>query len=165
MFFVRSASARDMKAVSELLGLAWHATYDRLYGVGKVDELTRAWYSVDALSAKLARKNSEFVVADDGRQLGGTGYAALAADRPKTIVLHHLYVHPSYQRQGIGSDMFAELETCFPDAERIELEVDPQNDNALAFYRRLGFAEIGRTENCGGGQSGIPALILAKAIL
>ena len=36
MFFVRSASARDLQAVSALLDEAWHAAYDGLYGVERV---------------------------------------------------------------------------------------------------------------------------------
>ena len=44
------------------------------------------------------------------------------------------------------------------------LEVDPQNAPAIAFYQAHGFVEVGRTENCGNGQSGIPALIFEKPL-
>ncbi|OAP40419.1 GCN5 family acetyltransferase [Sinorhizobium glycinis] len=165
MFFVRTASERDLEQVRALLVATWHATYDSFYGVDKVEELTAKWHSVDALRARLQKKNAEFVVADNGREIAGMGFAAMSDALPKTIILHQLYVLPRYQRQGIGRDMFAELETCFPDAERMRLEVEPQNLHALAFYRAHGFSEVGTTPNCGDEQSGIPALILEKRLI
>lgn len=164
MFFVRTASERDLAKVSALLGETWHATYDALYGAAKVDELTGKWHSVPALKARLARRDAEFVVADNGRDIGGMGYAAMSETLKKGVVLHQLYVHPSFQRQGIGREMFAELETCFPDAEFMQLEVEPQNAAALSFYEAHGFRKIGETANCGDGQSGIAAIIMEKPL-
>jgi ribosomal protein S18 acetylase RimI-like enzyme len=80
-------------------------------------------------------------------------------------MLHLLYVRPALQRHGIGRDIFAELETCFPDAEIMRLEVEPQNAAAIAFYLTHGFTEIGRNENDGISQSGIPALVLEKRLV
>lgn len=164
MFFVRTASERDLEKVSALLGETWHATYDALYGASKVEELTAKWHSVPALKARLARKHAEFVVADNGRDIGGMGYAAMSETLKKGVILHQLYVHPSFQRQGIGRDMFAELETCFPDAEFMQLEVEPRNEAALSFYEAHGFRKIGETANCGDGQSGIAAIIMEKPL-
>ncbi|WP_018239440.1 GNAT family N-acetyltransferase [Ensifer sp. BR816] len=165
MFFVRTASERDLEKVRALLAETWHATYDTFYGAEKVEELTANWHSMNALRARLQRKNAEFVVADNGGEIAGMGFAAMSDTLKKTVILHQLYVLPKYQRQGIGRDMFAELETCFPDAERMRLEVEPENLRALAFYHAHGFSEVGRTGNCGDEQSGIPALILEKRLV
>jgi len=164
VFFVRTASEQDLEKVRALLGETWHATYDHIYGQEKVSELHASWHSPASLKARLAKKNSEFLVADDGRTIGGMGYAAMSTEMTKTVMLHMLYVSPRHQREGIGRDIFAELETCFPDAEIMRLEVDPQNEAAIAFYSAHGFMEIGRTENCGNDQSGIPALIFEKPL-
>ncbi|PST25268.1 N-acetyltransferase [Mesorhizobium plurifarium] len=164
MFFVRTASERDLEKVRALLAETWHVTYDTFYGVEKVNELTAKWHSIEALRARLQRKHSEFVVADNGSELAGMGYAAMSESLEKTVVLHQLYVLPKYQRHGVGRDMFAELETCFPDAERMRVEVEPQNLHALAFYRAHGFVEVAKTSSCGDEQSGIPALILEKRL-
>ncbi|AUX75957.1 GNAT family N-acetyltransferase [Sinorhizobium fredii] len=164
MFFVRTASERDLEKVRALLVETWHATYDSLYGVDKVNELTAKWHSLDALRARLRHKNGEFVVADNGKEIAGMGFAAMSETLAKTAILHQLYVLPKYQRQGIGGDMFAELETCFPDAERMRLEVEPENLKALAFYRAHGFSDVGKTANCGEDDSGVPALVLEKRL-
>lgn len=164
MFFVRTASERDLAKVSALLAETWHATYDGLYGVDKVSEITARWHSVPALKARLERKDSEFVVADNGREFAGMGYVAMAKDRPKTALLHQLYVLPRYQRQGIGRDMFAELETCFPDADAMLLEVDPRNEAAVAFYLAHGFAKVGEARHTADDVSGMPLHVYEKPL-
>lgn len=164
MFFIRSASEADLVAVSELLGRSWHATYDDILGADKVAEITASWHSVNSLKERLSRPDSEFIVADDGRRLGGMAYAAMDGEARDVAILHQLYVEPGLTGQGIGRDLFAEVETCFPAARRMRLEVEPKNERALRFYAGLGFDEIGWTKNCGQAQSGIPALILEKTL-
>lgn len=160
MFFVRTALEADLKVVSALLSTTFHATYDRFYGAEKVAELDAAWNGVPALKTLLARPHSEFLVADDGKRIGGMAFAAM--DGEKIVHLRKLYVLPVHQGQGIGRDLFAEIETCFPEATRMRVEVEPENEAALAFYAAHGLHAVGRTENCGAGNSGIPALILEK---
>lgn len=140
MFFVRTAVEADLPKVSALLGAAWHQTYDRMIGAGAVAAVTAAWHSVPALKTRLAMPASEFVVADDGRQIGGMGFASMDPKAKGKVALHMLYVAPALQRQGIGRDLFAELETCFPDADRMALDVALDNGDAIRFYERLGFA-------------------------
>lgn len=164
MYFVRTAGERDLEKVRALLTESFHAAYDDVYGGARVDELVAGLFSPAALKARLANKNAEFLVADSGKEIGGVGYAAVSDDTAKTVMLHLLYVRPELQRQGIGRDMFAELETCFPDAELMRLEVEPKNTGAIAFYQAHGFVEAGRNENAGAGQSGIATLILEKPL-
>ncbi len=164
MYFVRTASARDLDKVRALLNETWHATYDNLYGAAKVEEIHASWHSAAALKTRLEKKDSEFVVADDGKEIGGMGYAALSEETAKVAVLHMLYVRPSAQRQGVGRDLFAELETCFPDADRMRVEVEPENAPAIAFYQSLGFDEVGRNKNDGPKQSGLPTLVFERAL-
>lgn len=164
MFFVRSASQADLPKVAGLLGRSWHATYDVIYGAGKVAEITASWHSPDSLKRRLERPGSEFVVADDGVRIGGMAYAAIDKNEADVVLLHQLYVEPDLIGQGIGRDLFAEVETCFPAAKRMRLEVEPQNERAVRFYAGLGFREIGWTKNCGADQSGIPAMIMEKTL-
>ncbi|EJT05719.1 GNAT family N-acetyltransferase [Rhizobium sp. CCGE 510] len=164
MYFVRTAGERDLEKVRVLLVESFHATYDGLHGKARVNELTAQLFSPAALKTRLVRKDAEFLVADDGRTIGGMGYAAVSQELTKTVTLHLLYVSPALQRQGIGRDLFAELETCFPDAEIMRLEVEPQNAAAIAFYKAHGFTEVGRNENGAPGQSGIPSLIFEKPL-
>lgn len=163
-FFVRTASARDLDAVRTLLSETWHATYDGIHGAERVNAITTEWHSMEALKARLERPRSEFLVADDGSRIGGMAFAS-ADEEGSNVSLHQFYVHPDFHRRGIGLMLFAEIESCFPEAKLMRLEVEEANQRAIAFYRRVGFAPAGRTANCGGGQSGIPALIFEKPLI
>lgn len=164
MFFVRTASRNDLEKVRALLAEAFHATYDGLYGVSKVKELLDGWNSPAALERRLEEKGAEFLVADDGKRLGGVAYARRKDARPETVVLHQLYVHPAFHRQGIGRDIFAELETCFPGADTMELEVEPKNDSAIAFYSAHGFLPAEEATFESGPAKGLTFLVMRKPL-
>ncbi|AWC24308.1 putative acetyltransferase [Aminobacter sp. MSH1] len=161
--FVRTASERDLDTVKALLAETWHATYDAIYGVDRVNEITGEWHSLASLKARLTRPHSEFLVADDGKQIGGMAYAAATSD-PKVVVLHQLYVRPANQGAGIGRSLLEEIEQSFPEARTLRLEVEEANAGAIAFYGANGFVHAGATANCGADQSGIPALIFEKTL-
>nr|WP_252192908.1 GNAT family N-acetyltransferase [Rhizobium sp. CSW-27] len=165
VFFVRTATEQDVDAIREVLVETWHATYDAFYGEAKVNELIAAWHRPATIRASIGKRDGEFLVADDGRQIGGVGYAVMSDTMTKTALLRQLYVRPAFQGEGIGRDIFAELETCFPDAEIMRLEVEPRNVRAIAFYTRLGFVEVDRTKHCGAEGSGIEAIIMEKPLL
>lgn len=132
MFFVRTAGERDLEKVRALLAEA------------QGDNSLKGWNSVASLKALLQQKNSEFLVADSGKEIGGVGYVVMSTDLAKTALLKQICVRPPLQHQGIGRDIFAELETCFPDAEIIRLEVDALNTGAVAFFQAHGFVEVDR---------------------
>ena len=78
----------------------------------------------------------------------------------RCLTLNQLYVRPQHQGKGIGGMLLDEILTSFPNAESVRLEVEEANMRAVAFYQAHGFSHAGRTANCGGGQSGIPALVM-----
>ena len=159
--FVRTASERDLPAVRDLLVETWHATYDAIYGPERVTAITDDWHSLPSLKRRLDRPNAEFLVADDGKQLGGMAYAAAEAGG-KSVMLRQLYVRPAFQGRGIGGMLLDEIVESFPDATLFRLEVEEANAKAIGFYAAQGFQQMGRTANCGAEQSGIPALILER---
>lgn len=162
--FVRTASRRDLDQVRALLVDTWHATYDAIYGEARVNEITNEWHTRAALEQRLDAPSSEFLLADDGKMIGGMAYAT-SVDDGKTVKLHQLYVRPGHQGQGIGGLLLDEVEGCFPDADRIRLEVEEANLQAVAFYLAQGFARTGQTANCGMTDSEIPAAIFERPIM
>jgi ribosomal protein S18 acetylase RimI-like enzyme len=161
--FVRTASERDLPGIRALLVDTWHATYDAIYGAEKVAAITDEWHSIASLKALLARPYSEYLVADDGKTIGGVAFA-VAADGGKAVMLRQLYVAPARQGAGIGTMLLTEIEGAFPDVDVIRVEVEPANVRAIGFYSARGYADAGRTANCGGGHSGIPAVIYEKRL-
>ncbi|TKT79197.1 GNAT family N-acetyltransferase [Aquamicrobium sp. LC103] len=162
--FVRTASERDLDAVRALLVETWHDTYDGIYGAERVTEITDDWHSIASLRARLTRPHSEFLVADDGKRLGGMAFAD-ATDEGRTVMLRQLYVRPGFQGRGIGGLLLDEIESCFPEAGKLRLEVEEANAKAVAFYLAQGFAKVGMTADCGARRSGIAAAIYERPIV
>lgn len=161
--WIRTAGSGDLEAIQALLVETWHDTYDSLYGSERVEAITREWHSLDALRARLTQPLSEFVVADTGQAILGMAFASSRDGR--LIDLHQLYVRPSAQGQGAGRALLEEIEACFPEADRVRLEVEAENHRAVTFYRMSGFEPVGETQNCGTDNSGIPAIIYEKRVL
>lgn len=161
--FVRTASERDLLAIKALLVETWHATYDAIYGVERVNEITGTWHTPASLKARLTQPNSEFLVADDGETIAGVAFAAVTDD-PKVVMLRQLYVLPAFQHKGIGSMLLEEIEDSFPEANTLRLEVEGANAPAIRFYEASGFTEIGKSSDCGDSDSGIPALVFEKRL-
>jgi ribosomal protein S18 acetylase RimI-like enzyme len=118
--------------------------------------------SIDALKAQLTRPHSEFLVADDGKRIGGMAFAVATTD-PNIVTLHQLYVHPDFQRQGTGRALLEEVVESFPEAKILRVEVEEANGQAVTFYRAQGFQLAGSIPASGGG-SGLPGLALEKAL-
>lgn len=144
--FVRTASERDIPAIRALLVETWHHTYDPIYGVEKVAEITNEWHSVTSLTARLTAPRSEYLVADDGKALAGMAFAA-ADESGETVTLRQLYVLPSMQGRGVGGMLLEEVEDSFPEARRLVLEVEAANEKAIRFYVSHGFVDTGLSDD------------------
>ena len=108
----------------------------------EVTEITDEWHSIASLKARLTRPNSDFLVADDGKRIGGVAFAE-SIDGGKMVVLRQLYVLPSLQGRGIGGMLLDEIIESFPEADAIRLEVEARNTRAIAFYEANGFVRSG----------------------
>lgn len=144
-FFVRTAGARDLAAISELLSATWHVTYDSIYGSDRVRHITKTCHSIEALTPRLTRPSAEFLVADDGERIAGVAFAAAGPDG-RTVMLHQLYVSPPHQGIGVGSELLVEVADAYPDADRLRLEVEDTNVDAVRFFTRRGFVRIGTAD-------------------
>lgn len=164
VYFVRTAGPKDAETIRALIEETFHDSYDDLYGADRATKMIDEWHSLAAIRDRISKPGGEFLVADSGKDIGGMGYAAMYPKMAKTAMLHHLYVRPSAQGEGIGRDIFAELETCFPDAEIMRLEVAVENTRAISFYARLGFVEVDKVTDCGGPGSGLPAVLMEKRL-
>ena len=85
-------------------------------------------------------------LARDGEKI--VGLVRLVGDGFSSVFVQDLIVLPSYQRQGIGSNLMKEALTDYKDAYQIQLATE-QTEKNLGFYRSLGF-EVLSTYDCTG---------------
>lgn len=62
-----------------------------------------------------------------------------------------LFVDPEYHGKGIGSRLIHHAIKI--KGRNLQVDVNEQNDGAYAFYKRLGFVQVGRSELDNSGQS------------
>lgn len=58
------------------------------------------------------------------------------------VWIEELYIKPEYQSKGLGSQIFTFIEKEYPSVKRIRLEVEKDNQKAIALYERKGFCEL-----------------------
>ena len=78
-------------------------------------------------------------LARDGEEI--VGLVRLVGDGFSSVFVQDLIVLPSYQRQGIGSDLMKQALSDYKDAYQIQLATE-QTEKTLGFYRFLGFETL-----------------------
>ena len=100
-------------------------------------------YSRAQFLEMLNDKNYYMLTAKDGESVGGYLIAKCGVDE---LELYQIVVGTSNKRSGVGSQLIKNL----PDFAKINninsiyLEVRVDNENAIAFYKALGFIGVGR---------------------
>ena len=85
-------------------------------------------------------------VARDGEEI--VGLVRLVGDGFSSVFVQDLLVLPTYQRQGIGSDLMKEALGDYKNAYQVQLATE-QTEKTLGFYRSLGFETLS-TYDCTG---------------
>ena len=118
---------------------SWLDAHDKLLTGAEVADapamLERAW----------AKRWREFRVAETQSALVGFYSLGDPGDAEENNYLWHLYVDPPWQRRGVGTALnrAALEEIAARGAARAWLDVLAKNAKARAFYRALGWREIG----------------------
>lgn len=95
---------------------------------------TTARWTRRQFEQELLSEASIFLVCDGG--------FIVARRYPPNIEV--LDVAVAVQRRGVGRALIEALKDHAPGCEKITLEVSANNEGGLAFYRALGFSEVGR---------------------
>ena len=62
------------------------------------------------------------------------------------VWIEDIYILPQFRSQGIGSAFLRFVEAENPDAVRLRLEAEPENEHAMHVYTKAGFETLGYTQ-------------------
>ncbi|WP_224361331.1 GNAT family N-acetyltransferase [Hyalangium versicolor] len=100
---------------------------------------------VDTMSASYSRpRHRYFVVAHDGRVLGGAGIAPLTGGDPSVCELRKMYFLPEARGRGVGERLLKECLAFAKEAgyQLCYLETLTGMDQAQKLYEKVGFGQI-----------------------
>jgi ribosomal protein S18 acetylase RimI-like enzyme len=161
MTTIHRAQIEDIPGIQAVLAVTWRDTYSSFVSESSIAKVTAEWHSSRVLEAEINRSSSFFGIAkSSSNEIVGMITAHL---HDKILFIARLYVLPEFQRQGIGERLMEESYRVFPEIKRVQLDVEEQNPKARAFYRKLGFKEVGvRIDDVAGTQ--LNSIVLEKHI-
>jgi ribosomal protein S18 acetylase RimI-like enzyme len=129
--------------VPELAALArdiWRTHYPGIISVAQIESMLAARYSEAVIRAELAGGD----VCWDVLLMNGAikGYASYFwADRPHTVKIDKLYLHPGIQRRGFGGRLVDHVAQRMAPrgCRQLTLAVNRHNKSAIASYHKNGF--------------------------
>ena len=130
----------------------------------RVFEMMKVFYASDALlihpDEQTIRTVARYAVEDgpyvtgygfwEGEELAGYGTVTrnFSSEAGGICVwIEDIYVRPEYRGMGVGSGFLRFVEEEYRHtAVRIRLEAEPENERAMAVYRKAGFEVLGYTQ-------------------
>lgn len=132
---IRLFSEQDAQAVSDLIIQTMRISNSRDYPPEILDELILHQRPEDILTKA---SWTHFYVAEKDGTIVGCGAIGPYYRRTDESSLFSFFVHPSYQRRGVGRMIMSSLENdiYFQRAKRIEI---PASITGLPFYLKMGY--------------------------
>ena len=137
---IREAQISDIPQLRTLGAITWQATYQDIFPPDLIENVLREWWSEANFQQAFASPDICNLLAETDGQIVGTLMGSLKPQADGELHLFRLYIHPDYQGQGIGRQLWQGYVAAFPPGvQRVDLEVEPQNTRAIQFYKRLAF--------------------------
>ena len=136
---IEPARTEHLAEISALAGVIWRAHYPGIITPEQIDYMLARFLDVDTLRRDLADGATWRRALVDDTLRGFASFGPTAT--PTEFTLHKLYVHPDWQRQGLGGALLNECESVarVRGATTLVLNVNKRNVSALAMYARRGF--------------------------
>ena len=133
----------DLKAIQRISRQTFSDTFDEYNTKDNMNAFLEGAYNSDKLANELSDINSQFYIVKVDGDIAG--YSKLNF-KDGEFELERIYVDKAFQKYGIGKILLdhaissAKLQKC----DHINLGVWEHNENAKAFYKKMGFERIGQ---------------------
>ena len=121
----------------------WHKHYPDIISLAQIDYMLRQRYDATQIRQQLGQPGSWWKAArTDTDMIGFIHY--FLDDDPHRIKLDKIYVHPDWQRLGVGAALLKQVESEARRQDRhiLRLRTNKHNQTALAAYRKYGFIVV-----------------------
>ena len=137
---ISAAAPEHLAGISALAEIIWRAHYPGIIPLEQIDYMLARMYDVEVMRRELESGiiYHRLVVDRALRGFSSHGPTPTAGE----LKLHKLYVHPDYQRRGLGAALLKHVEESARERgfSTLILAVNKKNTGAFFAYRKLGFA-------------------------
>lgn len=137
---ISAVAEADIPRVIALARETWYLHYPGIITVAQMDYMLAQRYGEDSIRAQIAGGSMFWdKIEVDGNLAGFVSYED--DNRPRTVKLDKIYVHPRFHGRGYGSALLAHVErvSVRRDRDRVWLQVNKNNSASIAMYRRNGY--------------------------
>lgn len=132
---IRQFNIQDAKAVSDLIATTLRISNRKDYSEEYLEKDIQCLQPQDIIER--ANRQHFYIIEDDGKIIGCGSIGSYWGKEDESS-LFTIFVHPDYQRKGIGRKIIQTLEQdeFFLRAKRIEI---PASITAIPFYLKMGY--------------------------
>jgi ribosomal protein S18 acetylase RimI-like enzyme len=144
MITIKKVGASAIAEIINLANISWRPTYKNILSEPQMDYMMQLLYAADTLQKQITEEDHQFILAmDDETTIGFASYFIMTPADMSAYKLQKLYINPDQQGKGIGKKLIDFIiEDIQPKGARsLELNVNRHN-NAIQFYKKIGFAII-----------------------
>jgi diamine N-acetyltransferase len=138
---IERTGAEHLPQIAALAEIIWRAHYPGIISPAQIEYMLARMYDVSVMRREMESGIAYERVLVDGALRGFASYGA-AASGSDELKLYKLYIHPDCQRQGFGTILLRHVESVARarGCKTVTLTVNRRNANAIAAYRKHGFA-------------------------
>ncbi len=136
---IRPVTTDQITIIARLAKEIWYAHYPGIISHAQIAYMLEQGYSKEALMADLDRGVEMNILWYGDEPVGFSAFEQVDGDQVK---LHKCYLAQSFHGRGLGSTLIRHCEAWAREngAKTLRLNVNKQNQEAIAAYRRNGFS-------------------------
>lgn len=153
----------DIDPLTTLAREIWHQHYPGIITVKQIEYMLKQRYSPDAIRAEIESGAAQWLKLLVNDELGG--FASYETDGvQRAVKLDKLYVHALFRGRGCGAALVRHVEQAAraQGCDRVYLQVNRNNFDSIAVYRRIGFEVADRVRTDIGGGFYMDDYVMAK---
>lgn len=140
MITTRKASLQDLPEIESLAHTVWKEYYPSIISMMQIEYMLHKMYSQQSLKEQIEVQQHDFTLACDDNKI--ISFISISPDiAPHECFLNKFYTHKNYRGIGIGKILFNHItkDLINKKLDTIRLVVNRKNEDAIGFYKKLGF--------------------------
>lgn len=158
-------AAADIEPLITLVREIWYQHYPGIITVKQIEYMLEQRYSPGAIRAEIESAAAQWVKLLVNGRLGG--FASYETNRSmRAVKLDKLYVHALFRGRGCGAALVRHVEQAAraQGCDQVYLQVNRNNFDSIAVYRRIGFEVMDKVRTDIGGGFHMDDYVMSKDV-